>query len=177
MPLNFITVSANMNSVYTSLKLDKKSDNANQVPYPKTPLTQWIDAFKLHYDTDSNAGIFSKVSVKMVTNQPLLGFVNTGNSCAGPATNMAKAISDYWVAQLTKGTPTVLDVIVSVTNDAGKINAPIKSYLCSQVSTSKTPNYEHLFQYIESQVKTIVWTVEEKNTAGDTTTIYSVSIS
>lgn len=177
MSLNFVTVSANMSGVYTALKDDKTSDNANQTPYPKAPSTQWIDGFKTHYNSNSIAGTFTKASVVMVSMPALLGFVNIGPSCDIVGGNMAKAITDYWTAQITKGTPQVLDVIDSVTNDASKISAPIKSYICSQTSTSKTPSYEHLFQYIENQVKAIVWTVTEKNTAGTSTSTYTVTIS
>lgn len=175
MSLNFITVSANMNNTYTALKTDTQADNANQVPYPKAPGTKWVDDFKLYYNSNSMAGTFSQASVIMVSLPALLSFVNTSNSCAGAADNMAKAISDYWVAQITKGAPQVYTIITSVTNDASKISATIKSYLCSQVSTSKSPNYEHIFQYIENQVKTIIWTVNETN--GTLSTSYTVSIS
>lgn len=171
MSLNFITVSLNMTNAYTALKTDTQFDNPNQVPYPKAPGTKWIDDFKLHYDNNSNAGTFSFTSVVMVSLPALLSFIGTSNSCAGTAANMAKAISDYWAAQLTPGTPR-FSSITSVTNDATtKINVNIKNYLCAQVSTTKTPNYEHLFQYIENQVKTIVWTVSETNNGSYTVTI------
>lgn len=175
MSLNFPVVSSQMNDIYTGLKLDKQSDNVNQVPYPKAPGTQWVVAFKMYYDSDSIAGTFSKASVVMVSRPALLDFINTGNSCASAPTNMAKVITDYWVSQLAFGTPQILTSIVSITNDASKINAPIKDYLCTQVSTLKTPSYNHIFQYIENQVKSIIWTVTEKDST--TTTSYPVTIS
>lgn len=175
MSLVFSTVSANMANVYTALKTDKITDNINQTPYPRPPLTQWMDGFKLHYDTNSIAGTFSEANVVMVSMQSLLGFVNIGPSCDVVAGNMSNAIAAYWTAQVTPGAPQHLSAISSITNDAAKIAAPIKAYMCSQTSTLKTPSYEHLFQFIENQVKTIIWTVKETDYV--ITNSYPVTIS
>lgn len=178
MSLVYTSVALNMTNVYNTLKTDTISVG-DQVPHPKAPLTQWMDGFKLHYNANSIAGTFSEANVVMVGMPALLGFNNISNivcaSAGSVGDNMANAIAAYWSAQITPGAPQHKSRIVSISNDAGKIAAPIKDYICSQTSTLKTPSYEHLFQFIENQVKTIVWSVTETNEITPTT--YPVTIS
>ena len=174
MTLNYVTVSANMDSAYDALKNDKIQDNPNQVPYPRAPLTQWMDAFKTNYDNDANNGTFSEANVVMTPMPALLEFDNTGSTCSGP-NMMAAKIAQYWAAQVTPGTPQHKTSITNVVNDAAKIEAPIQAYLCGSTSVLSTPHYEHLFLFIENQVKTIIWQVTEADGGGSAT--YPVTIS
>lgn len=169
MSLNYVTLAANMNGTYDTLKSTKQQDNPNQVPYPSNPGTKWMDDYIVFYDTDANAGTFSAASVVMASMPSLLIFDNNASACSGP-TMMAAKLASYWIAQVTPGTPQI-DTILSVSNDAAKIQTPIETWLCSQTSTLSAPPYEALFNYIESQVKTIVWTVTEQGGS------YSVTIS
>lgn len=178
MSLVYTSVALNMTNVYNALITDTTS-TGDQTPYPKQPLTQWMDGFKLHYDTNSIAGTFSEANVVMVSMPALLGFDNNSKIvCANNGSvgdNMADAIAGYWSAQITFGAPQHLTAISSISNDASKIAQPIKAYICSQTSSPKNPSYEHLFQFIENQVKTIIWTVTETNYV--TYSSYSVQIS
>lgn len=169
MSLNYVSLASNINDNYNSLKNNKQQDNPNQVPYPSNPGTAWMDNYIIDYDTDANNGVFSAASVVMISQPELLRFDNTGSSCSGPTMWAAKLVA-YWEAQITPGTPQI-DTITSITNDAAKIQTPIEGYLCSAVSTLKNPPYEEVFQFIETQVKTIIWTVNEQGGS------YTVTIS
>lgn len=169
MSLDYVTLASNMNSTYDTLKNTKQQDNPNQVPYPSNPGTKWMDDYIVYYDNDANNGTFSKTSVVMTSLPSLLIFDNNSSSCSG-ATMMAAKLAAYWSAQVTPGTPQI-DSILSVSNDASKIQPIIESYLCARTSVSTPPPYEELFQTIENAVKTIVWTVTE--TGGS----YTVTIS
>lgn len=173
MALNYSSVASQMANMYVGLKEDKTQDNPNQVPYPIDPGTAWMDNYISFYDTDSNAGDFSMASVVMVPMSELLRFDNQGSVCDGDDM-MAAKISEYWVAQVTPGEPQIGSAIVSVSNDAAKIRSTISAYLCSQESTLKTPSYEHLFEFIESEVNSIIWTVTEL--VGGSPSSYSVTI-
>lgn len=174
MALDYVTLSENMVSGYNELKTNLVQDNEKQTPYPSGDVgTTWMDAFKLYYDEDSNNGEFSEVSVVMVSDQPTLEFDNYLQTCNGDDM-IAERISAYWSGQTTFGEP-LYTSIVSISNDASKIQEPIETYICSLPGNEEyTPHYEHLFSYIEEQVKTIVWTVQELN--GTTPVTYTVSI-
>lgn len=171
MSLDYVSLSANILSTYTSQKNNRIQDNLEQVPYPAPVGTEWMDNFIFRYDEDSNNGVFSASSVIMINNPELLRFDNNGQICGGP-NMMAAKISEYWKSQTTHGTP-VISSIQSVSNDAQKIQAPIENYLCTYPGgTESSPHYEHLFNFIEQQVKTIIWTVDEVGHSP-----YSVTIS
>ena len=186
MALDYVSLSLNITNYYDSLKTDTQQDNPEQVPYPKDPVNppgtwliepvydefetlitpgvplpedKWISNYIIAYDNDANNGIFTAPSVVMVNKPELLIFI-ANSVCSGPDMLAAK-ISEYWQAQLTPGTP-ISGGIQNITNDAAKIQAPIENYLCTLgTMTETTPYYEHLFQFIELQVKTIIWTVTE----------------
>lgn len=171
MSLNYIQLSNELNNYYKTMKNNLVTDlQPNQKPYPAnpSPAYEWVDNYINVYDTDANNGVFSATSVVMLSSPSTLRYI------PGVYNAMAKPITDYWKLQLTQGAP-MYDGIVSITNDAAKIEAPISAYLNSLTSTLKTPSYEHLFSYIETQVKTIIWTVTE--TSGTSTVTYDVVIS
>ncbi|UOK16788.1 hypothetical protein [Vibrio phage phiKT1024] len=171
MSLNYISLSANILSTYNSQKDNRIQDNLEQVPYPAPVGTEWMDNFIIHYDNDANNGVFSSPSVIMKSDPEILRFNNNGQVCGG-TDMMASRIASYWESQLTFGTPQYSS-ITSITNDASKIKQPIEDYLCSYPGGSESsPYYEHLFLFIESQVKTIIWTVTENGQPP-----YTVSIS
>ncbi|WXB47875.1 hypothetical protein WCWAEYFT_CDS0173 [Vibrio phage VB_VaC_TDDLMA] len=171
MSLDYVSLSSNVLATYTSQKNNRIQDNVNQVPYPAPVGTEWMDNFIIRYDQDANNGVFSASSVIMVNNPELLRFDNNGQVCGG-ANMMAAKISQYWKSQVTHGTP-VISSIQSVYNDAQKIQAPIENYLCNYPGgIESSPHYEHLFNFIEQQVKTIIWTVDEVGHSP-----YSVTIS
>jgi len=161
MALDYVTLASNMASAYDVLKASPSVNPGNS----------WVQSFKTYYDGDATAGTFAPAAVSMTTNQPLLDFV-VSNSTNTP-TVFAKAITDYWVSQTTPGTPQFAGII-SVTNDASKIETPIR-YILLGNSTLSTPPYESIFSSIETEVKSIVWTVTE-NLAGGGTTSYTVKI-
>lgn len=174
MALNYVSLSANILSKYTEQKDNRIQDNENQVPYPAPVGTEWMDNYVLRYDQDANNGVFSAASVVMVSSPELLRFNNYAVACAGDDM-MAAKISEYWISQVTFGEPQ-MDGIVSITNDAAKIRAPIENYMCSYPGgIESSPYYEHLFNFIEQQVKTIIWTVTELS--GGVPTPYTVTIS
>ena len=164
--LNHLEVATKINTDYTS----QKDDHLNLV------LDRWMNNWMTVYDEDSLNGTMSAPSVKLVSFRPLLEFDRQNGIIT--ASNWATAISNYWQAQLTKGTPTLCgNNIVSITNDAAKIQPTIESYLLSQISTEKLPYYDQVFAYIESQVNTIIWTVTELGGVGCSQPIsYSVSV-
>lgn len=178
MALNYVELSELVLDTYEQQKVQKKQDNENQVPYPylvsPTSSTVWMDNYVLRYDQDANNGVFSAASVVMVSSPELLRFNNYAVACAGDDM-MAAKISEYWISQVTFGEPQ-MDGIVSITNDAAKIRAPIENYMCSYPGgIESSPYYEHLFNFIEQQVKTIIWTVTELS--GGVPTPYTVTIS
>lgn len=174
MSLNYVTLSSNILATYNTQKNNLIQDNGNQVPYPAPVGTEWMDDYITHYDNDANNGIFSLNSVIMTSNPELLRFDNYIQACNGDDMMGAK-ISEYWISQTAFGVPQY-DGIISITNDASKIRAPIENYICSLIGNIEyTPYYEHLFSYIENQVKSIIWTVTEQN--GASTIAYPVSIS
>lgn len=178
MALDYVTLSANILSKYVEQKDQRRSDNVKQISYPyldnPTSGTVWMDNYVDDYDTDANNGVFSAASVVMISQPELLRFNNYAVACGGDDM-MAAKISEYWMAQVTFGSPQ-MDGIISITNDAAKIRAPIENYMCSYPGGQEsTPYYEHLFKFIEQQVKTIIWTVTELS--GGVPTSYTVTIS
>lgn len=150
MALSHTTVASQMSSLYTTLKSAPDVD----------PTPAWVQAFMINYNADSIKGTVSPPAVTLVPMASLLNFV-VSLDFGVTSTNMSNAIANYWSAQLTFGTGVACGNIVSITNDAMKIAPTIKAYLDSQISNGKTPSYDHLFAYIESQVNTIIWTVTE----------------
>lgn len=145
MSLDYTVVSADMVSIYDTLKNDTQQDNPNQTPYPKNPGTQWMDAFKTNYDSYAIAGTMTAGLVTLTSQPSLLDFSSS---------TLGTVISAYWSAQTTPA-----GSAVSCTNDASKIAIPIDNYLAGLGTMAEsTPHYEHLFSFIETQVKTIVWT-------------------
>jgi hypothetical protein len=175
MSLNYAGVSSQIDAVYDTQKNTKQSDNAKQVPYVSAPATEWMDNYIVIYDADSVAGTFTLPAVVMVSNPSLLTFENDTKTCGG-SNGMGQKIADYWSSQLTFGAPQNCSAIVGVTNDAAKIGPAIESFLCSQTSTAKTPNYEFIFSFIEDQVKSIIWTISESDSSPCSST-YTVTIS
>ena len=80
--------------------------------------------------------------------------INIGLSCAG-----------YWSKAIAPGTPQSCSSITSVTNDAGKIAAPIAAGIMSLCGSSEeiTPHYEKFVKIIFDQVKTISWVITESS--------------
>jgi hypothetical protein len=197
MPLNYVQLSANIDNHYESLKLDKRQDNPKQVPYPIDTLEKlvplyplyppypivpiepqiildpWMKNYVISYDDDANNAIPTAPSVDIISLPELLIFTNSA-TCGGPDM-MAAKISEYWQAQLTFGAP-VYNGIISIVNDAAKIKPIIETYMCTlgTYTAASEPHYEHLFQFIENQVKTIIWTVTE--VVGSGTTSYQVTV-
>lgn len=174
MSLNYVQVSSDVLGTYTTQKNNLIQDNPNQPPYPAPVGTEWMDNYIVHYDNDANNGVFSAPSVVMVSSPEILRFDNLSAVCGGD-NMMAAKISEYWISQVTFGQPQYVS-IVSITNDAAKIRAPIENYLCTYPGGQESsPYYEHLFNFIEQQVKTIVWTVTEFD--GSANVDYPVTIS
>lgn len=158
--------------MYLQQKITDQQSNPNQVPYPKNPGTEWMDNYILQYDADANNGVFTMPAVVMISMPEMLRFQYT--TCPGP--DMPKKIADYWKAQVTPGSPQVCSSIVSISNDAQKIQEPIAAYMCGwAINNESNPPYAHLFEFIENQVKSIVWTIEE--VGPECKTSYTVSIS
>jgi hypothetical protein len=175
MSLDFSAVSSSMDAIYETQKNNKQADNEKQVPYVSAPGTEWMDNYIVIYDADSIAGTFSLPAVLMTSNPSLLRFIVDNENCGG-SNGMGQKISDYWASQVAYGVPQNCSAIVGISNDAAKIGPVIESYLCSQTSTAKTPNYEHLFSFIETQVNSIIWTISESDSSGCSST-YTVNIS
>jgi hypothetical protein len=164
MALDYQSVASTMSAEYDSIKQT-----------PNTPAgPRWMSKYKTTYDADANSGTFSMPAVVMTSNPGLLEFSVSND--VSTAQNWAKSLADYWSSQVTPGAPQVCAAITSVTNDASKIESPILSYLTGLGDTERLPQYEHLFQFIENQVKGIVWTISEADGSGCSTT-YTVSIS
>lgn len=173
MPLNYSDVASEMNSFYDILKTTYRSNsNPNRKLYPKDPKNKWVQEFMTKYDNDSINGTMSMASVKLVSMRELLEFSPPG------CNKMGSAIARYWTAQVTHGVPSSCGGgIASVVNDADKIGPAINAYMCGLPGNIKsTPYYESLFRFIESQVKSIIWTVTETGTGGGPCT-YSVTVS
>ena len=171
MSLSYPTVSTALNNYYENMKNKVVSDlNEGQASYPPdpSPENEWISNFASVYDIDALSGVPTETSVLIVSDVSTLSFDLIDCS------SMASSISAYWENQLTFGTPKY-DSVISITNDASKINSTISSYVCGLVSTEKNPPYEHLFLFVENEVKSIIWTVTEQN--GDNTETYTVTIS
>jgi len=163
MSLNYSAVASAISSEYNDIKQT-----------PGTPAgDRWMSFYTSTYDSDANNGSFSASSVVMVSNPSLLEF-NVSNDTS-TVNNWAKSIADYWVSQVTPGSPQNCGAITSVTNDASKIESEIANYLSGLGDIERTPYYEHLFEFIENQVKSIIWTVSESDGSGCSST-YNVSI-
>ena len=129
MALDYVSLSANILSKYTEQKDNRIQDNPNQVPYPAPVGTEWMDNYVIRYAQDANNGVFSAASVVMVSSPELLRFNNYAVACGGDDM-MAAKIAEYLVAQVTPNEPQYSGII-SVSNDAAKIRAPIENYMCS----------------------------------------------
>lgn len=170
MPLNYITLSSSINSIYEQQKNNLISNNPKQTPYPAPTSTEWMDNYILLYNADAMQGVFSLPAVVMTPNPNILRF-----SYLPRPTTIGTQIAAFWSGQLTPGQPQVCPAIVSVTNDAAKIGPIIDSYLLGLPgNVQNLPPYSHLFQFIESQVKTIIWTISEAGPLCATT--YPVTI-
>lgn len=174
MPLDFSSLSENINNTYVEMKTNLV-ENPTGKPSPKPPGTEWMDSYILNYDNDANNGVFSMASVVMSSLPNDLIFDTSTPVCGGPD-KMGMKISDYWAAQTEMGEPQVGVSIASVVNDAAKIGPLIEAYLCSVVSEVSNPPYASLFEFIELQVKTIIWTVTELSPTGSPI-VYPVTIS
>lgn len=175
MGISYSSIASQMTSFYNSVKTDydsKPDDNSDRKPYPKAPGHKWVEEFMSVYDSDSTAGSMSKPSVVLVSMKSLLDFDPPG------CDKMGTVIANYWSAQITPGAPASCGGGVSVSNDAAKIGSAINGYMCGLGGNypEATPYYNHLFKFIEDQVKSIVWTVVETGT-GNGPCSYTVSVS
>lgn len=87
--------------------------------------------------------------------------------------NIGQACADYWVKAIGFGEPEE-DHIDNIINDAAKIAAPIVSKIM-HLSNSGTPYYFKFVDVIHTEVKTIIWTVTEKDD-GDNDVIYNPNV-
>jgi hypothetical protein len=170
MSLSFSSVSTSLSSFYQTQHNDiiippanttSGGVQSNYVNVP-SPADEWVLNFQDVYFADAQAAIPSQPSVLIAdgADKALLYFSVLNG--IGTATNKARAITDYWSAKLAHGTPIMCGVtIVSITNDASKIFTPIEGYMLGLTSVLTTPSYEHLYSFIETQVKSIIWTVTE----------------
>jgi len=175
MSLNHSSVASNMSSFYNILKTDydsKPGDNSERRNYPKDPGDKWMKKFMDVYDSDATVGTMSKPSVVLVSNKSLLEFSPPGCNLMGTA------IANYWSSQITPGSPSACGGgVASVVNDAAKIGPAINGYMCGLGGNypESKPYYNALFSFIESQVKSIIWTVTETGTGNGPCT-YPVTI-
>jgi len=173
MSLNYSSVASDMSDFYITLKTDyvPKSSNGRK-NYPKNPSDKWVEKFMSVYDNDSISGTMSKSSVVLISNKPLLKFSPPGCNLMGTV------IANYWSSQITPGSPAVCGGSVSsVTNDAAKIGPAINGYMCGLPGNIESkPYYNALFNFIETQVKSIIWTVTETGSNNNPCT-YSVTVS
>jgi len=181
MGLNSSSVSTNMANFYEAQKNNMVYPGGSQPPYVDypNPSDEFILKFQDIYFADAQSGECDKESVIISdgANKDLLYFAVQNNIIT--ASNFASAISNYWSAKTTHGTPLLCgNTIVSITNDASKIKTPIEAYMLGLTSSEKNPPYNHLFSFIESQVKTIIWTITELSGPECTTpTSYTASVS
>lgn len=170
MSLNSSAVASAMNTFYETQKADINDPGPNsgsgtdQVPFVNDPVPpdEWVLKHQDVYFADAQAGTPSQPSVLIAdgAHHGLLYFDVLNDVVT--ASNKAQSISNYWQAKLTFGTPILCGgTIVSITNDAAKIKAPIEAYLLSGGAVAQDPPYAHEYAFIESQVKTIIWTVTE----------------
>jgi hypothetical protein len=164
MSLNYSALASSINTEYEDIKTTPD--------IPAGP--RWMEHYKTSYDGDAMAGTFSAASVVMVSNPSLLEFGVSNDPSTN--SNWGASLASYWSSQLTPGVPQVCGAITSVTNDASKIESPIISYLASLGDTERNPPYEHIFEFIENQVKSIIWTVTESDGSPCNST-YTVTIS
>jgi hypothetical protein len=185
--LSYSGVSSGMASFYQTQHDDIVSPPTNettggkQVPFVANPApaNEWVLKFQNIYFADAQAGTPSQPSVLIAdgAGKDLLYFSVTNS--ASTATAKAQSITNYWMSKLIPGIPILCgSTIVSITNDAAKIFSPIEGYMKGLSSTVSTPNYEHLYSFIEGQVKSIIWTVTELDGYQcSVPTSYTVSVS
>lgn len=170
MSFSYKSVASSVKGVYNII--------TNEDPLkPDTSANIWMDIYSSSYDSDANAGSFTKPAVSMAPMASLLRFNNNGNAKSVPD-DWAAAVTNYWAAQLTPGTPQY-DGFISISNDASKIKAPLHTALLaydfSDNVNGSYPLFEDVFRVIEDLVKSIIWTiVEVKSTS---TITYTISIS
>jgi len=92
---------------------------------------------------------------------------------------IGRACAEYWSKAIAIGAPEVCqDEVVSVSNDAGKIAAPIASGLRALGdAVPKTPIYFDFVNVIHTNVKTIVWTIVEDNKDGSCSSTVTGNVS
>ena len=164
MALDYVTLASNVNNVYNEIK---------DPNFTGDPKTYFMEQQSIKYDTDANNGDLSADSVVLHSNPTSLHFDVINDVIT--ATRWADVIRDYWVGQTDFGTPQYGGTITSIVNDATKIHTPIVDYLLSLTSVPKDPPYEHVYEFLENQVKSIIWTVTEIDASGNTQT-YTVNI-
>jgi len=117
-------------------------------------------------DVDFQKATPSAVNIDITTPEGSLDIGYT-NSPDMPKV-IGQHVADYWAITIQpSGTP-LKDTIVAVVNDAAKIAEPIESGIKSLQSGNGSPAYDDLIEVIFSNVKTIVWEIEETDIAGVT---------
>ena len=164
MALDYVTLASDINNIYEEIK---------DPSFTEDPKTYFMEQQSIKYDADANNGDLSADSVVLHSNPESLHFDVINDTIT--ATRWADVIRDYWVGQTDFGTPQYGGTINSIVNDGDKIHSNIVTYLLSLTSIPKEPPYEHIYEFIENQVKSIIWTVTEIDPSG-TTHIYEVNI-
>lgn len=127
-------------------------------------------------DAAFQGGTLSALSVDITGVAGTLSFpdITHDNSLA----LISSKIKDYWVAAVGLGVPQSCYAVVSVTNDAAKIEQMIYDGLVALGgATTPEPNpFEGFVDVIFTAVKSIVWTVSEAD-ARPCSTNYTVTIS
>lgn len=95
----------------------------------------------------------------------------------GQIAELSRKITDYWKLAVGLGAATTQTEVVAVTNDAEKIYQPIyDGWLSLARGGVLTGNYEAFVEIIYSNVKTIVWTIDE-GTGGTVEATYTGDVS
>ena len=90
--------------------------------------------------------------------------------------SIGNACSEYWLKTIVPKTPESCKSISSVVNDAAKIAAPIAANLqsLSGMTAPSTPSFFKFVDAIHKEVKTIIWTIQESDSTGCSTTLTGV---
>jgi hypothetical protein len=115
-------------------------------------------------DAEFQKGVTTLKNVDITTPAGSLSFSNVSGLTNDNAYKIASDVASYWAKTIApSGTPESCR-ISSVVNDASKIIAPIASGLLSLYNGNiETPSYFKFCDIIISNVKTIIWQVDESS--------------
>jgi len=107
-------------------------------------------------------GVLSDTNVDIATVAGTLDIPFQGGNNYNMPEIIGSSCADYWVAAVSKGTPTHLANVDSVINDAAKIAVPIANNIRALIgSNNSIPPYYNFINAILKEVLTINWTVKE----------------